>query len=312
MNVTLKRILWALAAFSCLAAEPTEPKLGLEVRFPSDLVMENVSPGAVINLRQIRGIPYLVRNKSSYALDVISQAVEPVGGTLREGYQAAPSPEWIKMIPGKFHLNPGETASAEVVLTVPNDPALVGQHFQLNLQSRAVGRSYLAVAVHQKVRFSIGVMGPESLKKEKSLVAFQSLDLDLSPATLRLDNVPLGETLDVRKLKGTTLKVTNRGTQTVRLRFRSVTPAINFEEGEFVPAEHPEWLTIRPENLKVKPDSVASLDLKLLIPNDPENAGRKFLFFVEAELDGVDVPLAINNRLYVTTRSPAVKEVQPK
>ncbi len=76
MNETRNRRVrrgWAWAGLLLLTVSAWA-KLSLGVRFP-DLVMENVAPGSLINLRQLKGLPYVVINQSTeMTLDVL---VEP-------------------------------------------------------------------------------------------------------------------------------------------------------------------------------------------------------------------------------------------
>ncbi len=63
----------------------------------------------------------------------------------------------------------------------------------------------------------------------------------------------------------------------------------------------PEWLKIKTPRMKIKTDQIKGTDLILNIPNVPENQGKKFLFLIQAEMDGYDFPLSVSSRIFVTT-----------
>ena len=73
-------------------------------------------------------------------------------------------------------------------------------------------------------------------------------------------------------------------------------------------AGDPKWLTVKPSTLKVKSNRIEEAALTVNIPDVPENRGRKFMFVVRAELDKMDIPLAVTSRIYVETAGEAVKK----
>ena len=86
-----RRTRWSALAGLAVIAVPLWAKLSLGVRFP-DIVLENVSPGMVLNLRQAKGMPYVVINQSDFPVDVVvdvelpgPQHIDP-----KEGYEPAP------------------------------------------------------------------------------------------------------------------------------------------------------------------------------------------------------------------------------
>ncbi len=294
---------WRGTTFAVLAflAGTAWAKLSLGVRFP-DIVMENVQPGAIINLRQMKSVPYVVINQSDVTLDILVEPEIPRKGPsqAKEDYEPVPNPEWLKIVPNRFRLGPGDVASAEVILSVPDDAGLVGKHLQVNISAHSEGTGALGVGVNHFVRFSVGVPGPLALKKEKDRQALATLDLDMTPPTLRLDKVPLGQKIDVKAFKGVGLKVTNRGNDPVKLRLLSVKALANTREPGWE-APDPSWMNVAPSVLKIKPNQIKETKLTLEIPNASENKGKKFLFLVTAELEGLGIPLQVMTRIFVTT-----------
>lgn len=280
---------------------PLEAKMSLAVRFP-DVVLENVSPGLVLNLRQAKGVPYVVTNNSDMAVDVQVDVELPGPHRIdpKEGYEPAPAADWIRVVPSRFRLGPGEVGTAEVILSVPDDPQLQGRHLQINLHARTLGTGQLALAVNHYVRFSVGVMGPVALAKERDRVALGRLDLDMTP-TVRLDKVPLGRRLNIKEVAGATVKIANKGNEGVKLKLKSAKIHNNLREPGWDEPKDPAWLTVVPDNIKVKPNRIQEARLFLEIPDSPENRGRKFMFLVTGELADLGIPLQYYTRVYVST-----------
>ncbi|MBK8575545.1 MAG: hypothetical protein IPN90_07680 [Elusimicrobia bacterium] len=291
---------WVLGVFFLLGSTAWG-KLSLAVRFP-EIEMENVQPGSDINIRQIRGVPYVLINGSDYPIEVSVVPEIPVPGPAgaKLDFEPIPNPEWLKIIPNRFKLGAGDLASAEVILSVPNDPKLIGRHFQVNIHAGSEGPEEIAVAINSFIRFTVGAMGPSSAKKEKKRMVLGALDLALTPTVNRLENVPLGKPVTLKGMKNILLKVTNRGNDPVKLKLTSVrTDNTQKETGWDVP--DPAWLNITSPRMKIKPDQIKGTDLTLTIPDIPENKGKKFLFLIQAEMDGYDFPLSIFSRVFVTT-----------
>jgi len=284
---------------------PVLASLGLAVRFP-DIVLEQVNPGMILNFRQDKNIPYVLINKSDIAVDVMVEAEPAKKDSLKEGYESALKPDWVKVLPTHIHLEKGEVATADVILSVPNDPSLVGHHFQMNLHAHTIGSGFLAVGVMNYIRFSVGTMGPKSLNKESALKTLSNLDLDLTPQSVKAEGVPLGRAVALKDFKAGPLKITNRGEEALRLRLKSVTVENTLKHPDYDVAD-PKWLTVKPEVLKVKSNHIEEAALTVKIPDVPENRGRKFMFVVRAELDKMDISLAVTSRIYVETAGEPVK-----
>ncbi|MBL0058655.1 MAG: hypothetical protein IPP35_06025 [Elusimicrobia bacterium] len=110
----------------------------------------------------------------------------------------------------------------------------------------------------------------------------------------------MGQTIDLKELKGVGVKLTNRGNELVRLRVLSVKPEANFREAGWSDP-NPSWMKVEPAVLKLKPNQIKETRPTLTIPNEPENRGKKFLFLITAELEGLEIPLQVHTRVFVTT-----------
>jgi len=107
--------------------------IGLAMRF-SDVTLENVPPGTVMNLRTDKYLPMVIVNQDdSDPVDVVIEAVTPETRELKDSYEPIPDPNWIRAVPNRFHLGPKASASTDVILQIPNDSKLIGHHYEVVL-----------------------------------------------------------------------------------------------------------------------------------------------------------------------------------
>jgi hypothetical protein len=282
---------------------PAMAKMSMGVQFP-DIVLEKLDLGAAYNLRQLKGIPYVVMNKSDVPLDIQVEVQVPQKKDLKEGYEAIPDTRWLKVLPNKFRLEAGDVAPADVILAIPADASLSGRHFQAHLHARSAGAGMLQIGVMHMIRFSVGSMGPDSLKQEAQAQtqALISLDVDLSPQTLQAGEVALGRPVDLKKEKAFSFKLSNRGDQPLSFKVTPFAVDARLKGGLGAEAGDPAWLTVKPAKIKIKSNRIEDLVPVLNIPDVPENRGKKFLFAVSLELEGLDMPFQMIGKLLVTTK----------
>src|SRR5206468_4099995 len=112
---------WALSP----GLRPAEAIVGISTKFV-DVTIEYVQVGKTYNLRELRRVPYAVTNKGTSPIDIAVDILAPKKEELVESYQALPDASWIRIVPNKFRIEPGQTGYAEMILAVPNDPQYTG------------------------------------------------------------------------------------------------------------------------------------------------------------------------------------------
>lgn len=288
----------ALAAAVLIAcASMAWAKVGLSSKFV-DVVIEGLKLGRAYNLREIKGVPYTVINRGDADSNVRVEPIPPTSRELMQGYEPIPDPSWIQITPPQHLLRPGGSGFSDIVINIPDDPSLVGRHFQAMVWSHAVDEGFLAAGIRSRLRFSVGA-GPETLKKEKVKKAMMTLNFDIWPSSLYLSEVPAGQKYNAKKVKKT-FKITNRSDSPVRLILKSAAwdNSLNLPEG-YVAAENPEWLELKPNDLTIKANRVKDVQLILNVPK--EHAGKKLAFRIVVEA-GDGLPLSVQNFVYVQTQ----------
>lgn len=304
---------WLATALSItlLMAQPGW-SLGIAMRFV-DVTLENVEPGLSVNLREKSNLPLVVINQDTdNSVEIVIEAVAPKDNEMKDGYEPIPDPTWVRTIPNRFRLGPGASASSDVLINIPNDPKLVGHHYEVivwvhtDQKNRALaqGGVVFQAGLRSRFRLSIGTMGPASLQREKALKKLATINTNFSvgPDNLYIQEVPLGKTIDLKVERKQSLKVVNQADEDVSLKFVSASADPNVQpESGYTYAADPKWLTLTPTSMNVDGNSIKEIKLQLNIPDKPENRGKNLFFLVQTSLKDDSLPLLYHNMIYVKT-----------
>ena len=107
--MSIKKLKTALLASVLIFATAgvSRAKVGLSSQF-INVVLENLKPGRNYNLRELKGIPYTVKNRGDGPVEVVLETVRPEAKEMAAPYEAIPDPSWIELNPSKVFLGPGQ------------------------------------------------------------------------------------------------------------------------------------------------------------------------------------------------------------
>ena len=296
-----KRLI-AAGIFVLLLCPKAEARIGITSQFV-DVVLEGLQPGQSYNLRELKNIPYVVRNKGDVPMKIAVEIEPPQKTALSAEYEPIPDLNWIRILPNEFQLAAGESHFSEIIVTIPDDPGLIGRHFQAAIWAHGLSESSMAVGVRGRLRFSIG-KGPETLRAEKKNKAMLSLDLDLQPRKIYLPRVPIGKHYDVMEAAGRSLTIANRAVDAVQIEF--ISSPWDQQQTQFLlpqgyqPAPDPKWLTLKPKTQKVKGEQIKRAMFYLDIPDSAAHYGRNYAFLISANIKNQGVPLELYSVICVT------------
>jgi hypothetical protein len=238
-----------------------------------------------------------VTNTGAGTIDLLIDVHVPsddmiLGSRKEKGYRAVPSATWVSVSQSQFILPPNESAYTDVILKIPNDPALYGKKFQASIYSRSTGKGGLNLGVWSHLLISI-IPSQESqalMEKNRRRGFTGTMDYTLIPDKLALINPPVGRRYDIAKENKKTIKIANSGSQPIKLRLRVVpigdTP-LSLQSG--YDGGNTNWLTTKTSEISVEPDSFADPGLTLALPNDPALLGKKFMFVLKVDPADPDV-----------------------
>jgi hypothetical protein len=279
MTMTKKTAL--LAGLLALAA-PVQARIGLSTQF-IDVEFEGLKPGGVYNLRELRGVPYTVKNRGSDPVQVQVEAQTPKA--VEAPYEALPDPSWVELNPGTMRVDPESLGFSDIIIRIPDDPALNGRHFQATIWAHTVGTGMLAAGVNSRLRFSIGP-GPDTVARRELADAVVSLNYDLWPNALYLTKAKTGALYDGKAAEGRQFMLTNRTEAELELVPKAVRWPVNslpLPAGGWEAPEDLSWVRFEPSTAAVAGLSVEPV--RVVLYNAPEALkGKKAAFLIQLRL----------------------------
>jgi hypothetical protein len=279
---------------------------GLATKF-ADVILAYLKPGMVYSIKKEQRLSYKVTNQSTMKLPLVATVVTPRGEELKPGYEPIPDPAWIKIVPSRFDLEPGEVSDCDVIISIPPDEEFANRNFQAFLVTETVAPPeepgmYIALGLKTRLRFSTGPTPAETLAefRRKTL---EALKIDLAPFDLYLSEIPTGEIVQLGKREYPTLQLVNRGNESYKIKFELATDASVYGlTKDYIPAPDKTWLRIVRKIVKVKQRQIKDIEMELKIPDEEEYRGKFFAFVVIGEIEGLDFPVSIYSRLYIKTK----------
>lgn len=300
----LKRIM-ALAMMINLASRPPAWSLGLAARF-GDVIIENAAIGRTYNLREATRVPLGLQNLGETEVEVSVDFAKPAPDRMVKGYESIPDPSWLKAIPAKLKIGPKAVGFVDILLAIPDDPAINGKHFEALIKAQTEGTGLFGVSIENRLRFSIGP-GPDTLKEEKRQKAMAQLDFDVSPQALYVIDVPVGKKFNVKREQNKTVRVANFSADPLEIRFTSDKwDARLYLPNGYEPIPDPGWITFKKTDLKIEGGKIATFDFNIEIPKDEKYAGKNYAALLRTGLTTgywLDAPV----RVYITTKEIATK-----
>ena len=301
----MKKILMAAAV---LASALNARALGLRTPF-GEVIVNHLKIGQTYSLNDLVNLPLRVVNTGDQEVNLSIETIPTPPNEAREGYDPIPSLNWVRVAQSSFTFAPNHEVATDLIITIPNDPSLLGRGFEADIWSHTSSwRSHFGVGVVSKLLLRIDSTPPseEELKKKFVDAHVANLDFTVLPSEKDIDEVPLGREIDLRKERKVAIKLVNPNDQTMSFRIRSIplwesmiAPPDGYEA-----AFNPQWLKPDSDVVKVEGNSIGETSLKLNIPDEPRVHGKKFLFIVSVDV----LEQAISTHVYFRLRAtmPAV------
>lgn len=292
------------AAVLAAGALPAQAKIGLSSQF-INVAIENLKPGRTYNLRELKGIPYTVKNRGTGPVDILVETMIPPAKDVRAPYEPILDPSWVQISPNRLKLAAGEPGFSDLIISVPDDPKLVGRHFHAVIWAHTVETGLLAAGVKSDIRFSVG-KGPDTLAEEERRAAMVELNYDLWPTALTLSPTAAGP-YDAKKAEKKSFKLTNRSEKELKLVFRAIpwqTGLVPLPQG-YETLSDLSWVKFDPQEVSVEGESLKEIKLTLDVP--AALAGKKLAVLVQEQLP-IGTIVGATHRLYLHLDGVPVQE----
>ena len=312
-NRILAALVATMLAIPGMAADPVNPDAsprpagGIRTDF-GDVQINNLGIGRTYNLRDLAGTPLKVTNTGADTANLVLSVEIPQDAMITEnrkalGYKPIPSVDWVSLGQSQFIVPSGESAYTDVIIKIPNDPALYGKRFQADIYSRTTGSNFLNIGVwsHLQLNIAESPEAQEAIEKNRKHGVVGNMEYTLLPDKLVIENASAGKTIDIRKELKRTIMIANSGADAIALALKVVpigdTP-LSLQSG--YEAGNPEWLTTKSASVNVEGSSFADPGLMLKLPNDPALAGKKLMWVMKVSPASADVVgVTYYGKLYV-------------
>jgi hypothetical protein len=133
---------------------PSVLAAGLSTGF-SEVTLENLEIGKSYSTSETAGLPLVVVNTGTSAVDLKIELLLPDKTELKEGYEAIPDLSWIELKQREFfNIVPNAAATTDVLIHIPNEEQYRGKKYQVFIWSHTVGIK-IGVGLKSKLLFSI-------------------------------------------------------------------------------------------------------------------------------------------------------------
>ncbi len=293
-----------MTIFFLLLSAPVFATRGLSTKF-AEVEVKGLKIGRTYSLQDLVNFPLRISNTGNEAIDIKVSVWPPRHGEGKTGYEPIPNINWIHLSQSTFTIYPGMDGVTDVVISVPNDPKLLGRRFIAYLWSESQNKGFLGVGLKSRLLISISSQKPtaEELKKKFVQKRVANLNFSFAPMEALADNVPVGKKIKLKNFRAD-IKLSNPNDSSYHFRVIPVgiwETSIDAPSG-FQAAPDPKWLRVPKETFKAEGFTFTPLNLELKIPDKPEYRGKAFMLLVRAEILEQDIPAYAYGKIFVRTK----------
>ncbi len=299
MKTVIRALVLLIAAMNAQAA-------GLRTPF-GEVIIKNLKIGQTYSMYKLVNLPIRIINTGDETTDLIIQTIKTQPDELKPGYVPIPSLDWVRVEKSSFTLDPNREAVSDVIISIPNDPKLLGRKFQADIWSHTYGPRAFLVGLRSQLLLHVDSTPPsdEELKKRFVDESLSNLDFTVMPVNALVSDIPLGRDMDLRKDRKLTIKIVNPNDRELDFRVRSIPTweSMILPPSGYEAADDPKWLQGEKEILKIEGNSIATTSLRLNIPDSPRTRGKHLFFIVSFEVLQQKIPTRMYYRLLVDTEN---------
>jgi len=279
--------------------------VGLRTKFGS-VRIDNVIPGVVYNTREIVNLPYTVTNTGEEDMIGYINVLIPQKKYCRIGFEPIEDIVWVQLSEDVINLRPGAAKTADIIIRIPDKKEYYDRKFVVYIE--AAGRAKegnVATGVRSEIYLTTVPTKEEKQKREKQekekKEILANLNYEFLPGKIFLFEIKPGKRCDVGKEAGKTLKIVNMNDEKYRYKLISV----SHKEAKqsiwrgYETAPDPSWLTFEKDVYKVDGNTIFPVKAFIKIPKGKEHYGKRYQFFIKAELLDQKIPVSIYSYVMV-------------
>ncbi|MFC2061142.1 hypothetical protein ACFLUV_01365 [Elusimicrobiota bacterium] len=283
-----------------------EARHGLSTKF-TDVILGGLNTGMVYSIKKEQKLPYEVINMTDKQTEVEVIVEVPGKKVLREGYEPVPDVSWVTVFPSNFKLEPGEQTDCDVIISIPENEEYANRHYQAMLVTQTVevpDKRGVAIsfALASRLRFSTGPTPQMALQEHRGKI-LEALKMDMTPLSLFIPEIPVGEKVVLDGFDISTLQLINRGREDYQIEFAIAEKAERYGlTTGYQPMPEEIEVKFKKKKVKSKPRSIEDVIMEIEIPDKEEYYGKNFAFVVIAKILWLDIPVDLYSRVYFKTK----------
>ncbi|MFH0778022.1 MAG: hypothetical protein V2A71_05250 [Candidatus Eisenbacteria bacterium] len=168
----MRKRLPVLIALLILSHLPSEALAGGLSTNLGEVLITGLGLGERYSLKELANIPLSVVNRGEDSVLVKVHVLVPDSVELRREAEPIPSVDWISLEKDSLILAPGQMATADVFIEIPNDTTFAARKFQVILWSRTVPGPgvFIACGLKSRIIFSTAELGPADDVQKKDAI----------------------------------------------------------------------------------------------------------------------------------------------
>jgi len=277
----------------------------------ADIVVSNLRIGQTYNLTEIANMPFRVKN-IGIERRIVLTLIKPTTSQVKEGYEPIPDINWVTLLKTDFSLMPGETAASDIIIKIPDDESLLGRKFEVKIRAETrpkeppeAGSVAIGLALTGSLRFSITPKPPTPEEIEKFKKArFKIYNFNLVPNDLEIGEIPIGKKINIEKYAAKFLRLVNISDEPIKIRLNCIPisqTGLAIPEG-WEPQPDTSYLTFPKQFITVKGMEIKKVNFYLNFPNKEEYRNKKYIFIVEASVEGELIRTTYRSKIYIITK----------
>jgi len=301
-SLPLAIMCFVVGCWLVLVPQFAEAKGGLSTQ-AGEVVIENLKIGQTYNTRELVDLPLRVINRGDETVDLKMELYIPPENKIRRGYEPIPDVSWVKLSKDFFTVGPGESAVADVIISIPNDEKYFNKRYQFNIWSHTVhSGKFIALGVDSRFLFTIANVRAD-VSEERYMELIGDINFSLLPHRLHINNIKLGKKYDIEKVSGISFKLINPNDRefTYRMTSLNTKKALVQATKGWEDCPDPSFLTFDKSEFTVGANEIKKIRVYLEFPNKKEYKGKEYLFIIYTEVLGQAIPFGVYNNVYVTT-----------
>ncbi len=257
---------------------------------PSEIIYNNLQIGREYDFGELSNIQFEVKNRSESPVSVRIVKYKP--SSAKAGYEPIPDLSWVTVYPELLEkIKPKSKKQVGVKISIPDDEKYLGKKYQIMLQARTTGKSFIGIALNNRIMFTISEEKLENPEKMEKPAHFSVNPLEVYINDVKTDQEIVYGTIEIKNLSDRKItfemvmlssKQTGRKLRAGYLEF----PSINLAQ----PVKN---------YFALEPDEEVEASVKVNIEGKKMHKGKKYQLFVnvrtvnEAIIEEFYVPIYI-------------------